>query len=214
MVNPRFSRTKEIVTSFLGSMLALFTQRGNILSLDLYDARRKDGNSVAQIQEIPCEDVEPGVTQAAWSPDGILLAVATNDHRVRVYDGRFLSSGACVMEFFHEVQKEQSFSITFMEWTTESFVGQNVGLVTGNSGDSEFLVDSVKLLLPLTNIFKKDRILLWDTRYSNQTPKVLAQLCSQVSVGCLGDPYKRERPLIIGGLDGWVYAYDTSGLVF
>lgn len=62
--------------------------------------------------------------------------------------------------------------------------------------------------------YRSDRILLWDTRFSNQNPTVLAEICSQVSVGCLGDPSKREKPLVVGGLDGWVHAYDTLGCAF
>lgn len=129
-----------IIQTKKGSTLALFTQRDTILDLDLYDVRRKNGRSVASVKAIPCDDEEPTVTKASWSPDGILLAVAVNDHRIHVYDGRFLKSGgAPVMEFHHDVQVQRSFSITFMEWTTEwSFRGQNVGLVTGNSGDSKF----------------------------------------------------------------------------
>ncbi|GJJ06285.1 hypothetical protein Clacol_000476 [Clathrus columnatus] len=192
------SSGEEIALNPEGSMLSLFTQRVGVLDLNLYDVRRKNGRSIASIQNIPCKptnkDDEPAITRAEWSPDGILLAAATNDHTVHVYDGRFLKSNAPVMEFVHDVQMQKSFSITFLKWTNESFREQNIGLVTGNSGDN--------------------RILLWDARCTNRGPKVLAELCSQVSIGCLGDPSKREKPLIIGGLDGWVHVYDTSGHVF
>ncbi|KAF8529467.1 hypothetical protein JB92DRAFT_666390 [Gautieria morchelliformis] len=118
-----------------GSTLALFTVNEDLLSLRMYDVRRRNKRARAAIK-LPAassqlaDGVWPEVRTAAWSPDGILLAVGKNDDVAHVYDVRCLGRGP-VVSLRHHTRKSQ-YGITMLAWTAETNLRTpNLGLVTG-----------------------------------------------------------------------------------
>ena len=82
------------------------------------------------------DDDDGEVNCAAFSPDGIFLAVARNDNVVHVYDSRNLERGV-LYSFQHnypnrEVAGFKGFGIVEAQWVT-SFDGRGLGLVSGGN---------------------------------------------------------------------------------
>ena len=84
-----------------GKKLALITNRGSAHSLSFFDVGQNDGARVAGTRIHALKpDARPNprcqleTTHASFSPDGIFLALARSDHRVHVYDVRYLSDSS------------------------------------------------------------------------------------------------------------------------
>ena len=142
-----------------GRTLALVTTGDYNTShaLSLFDVGHSEGKRVAgtglhllrpdtrrRAARVPLE-----FTHAAFSPDGILLALARNDHRTHLYDVRYLSEDP-VAELEHlPVERpradHEEFGITGLYWVegwNEVRTAQGgLGLVTaGADGNSFFLI--------------------------------------------------------------------------
>ena len=114
----------------------MFTiDKDSTLHLGLYDVRRGETRHTAAVSLPPPspqlqDELWPEVTKAAWSPDGILLAVGNNDDVAHVYDVRCLKRGP-VLSMRHETESSY-YGITVLSWTTETALRTpNLGLLTG-----------------------------------------------------------------------------------
>ncbi|KAF5355362.1 hypothetical protein D9758_006117 [Tetrapyrgos nigripes] len=120
-----------------GSKLALLTRTSSENFLRLYEAQnskmsRSTSHTVtlmpSQVHGLPLE-----VSTAAFSPDGIYIAVARRDNRTHVYDSRYLDR--LLYDFRHSGRSRaspghDSYGVTQVEWT-QSPLTNSLGLITG-----------------------------------------------------------------------------------
>jgi len=186
----------------LGQRLALFT-RGRLASntLRIYDIGRKNGRQPifsCDLAEFAQEGVDDDgeVNCAAFSPDGIFLAVARNDNVVHVYDSRNLERGV-LYSFQHnypnrEVAGFKGFGIVEAQWVT-SFDGRGLGLVSGGNDGC---------------------VRLWDVRQAADSPangRVIAETDFDIAHFSIGDKSKGEAPLVVGDSGGGISIFDRLG---
>lgn len=120
----------------------MFTAEEDTLHLRLYDVRRgykwhRAAVNLPSSSSQLSDDVWSEVRTAAWSPDGILLAVGKNDDVAHVYDVRCLERGP-VLSMTHKTPSSY-YGITVLSWTTETVLRTpNLGLLTGG-GDRAYI---------------------------------------------------------------------------
>lgn len=134
------------VDSFLaGDILALSTCGAeNTHILRLYDIRRqrKRATAAIQLEFFPKRhaNYEGEVTCAAFSPDGIYLAMARDDNHVHVYDVRMLTRGLIFdYEHFGEskvASQDDMYGVVKVHWM-HSAQTRRMALVSGGEDGME-----------------------------------------------------------------------------
>lgn len=128
-----------------GQRLALFTRSpSGPNTLRIYDISRKNGRQPTSTIDLQLfEDDDGEVNCAAFSPDGIYLAVARNDNVTHVYDSRNLERG-----FLHvlkhtypnrEVAGFKGYGVVEVQWVT-SLDGRGLGLISGGNDGTKMRV--------------------------------------------------------------------------
>lgn len=190
-----------------GQRLALFT-RGPRESntLRIYDISRKDGREpiffcdLAEFEKDSGDDEDGEVNCAAFSPDGIYLAVARSDNVVHVYDSRNLEKGS-LYTFRHnypnrEVAGFKGYGIVEAQWVT-SFDGRGLGLVSGgNDGNITQKLASTSL----NSSCLSGCVRLWDVSRATDSPgngRVIAETDFDIAHFSIGDRSKGEAPLVM-----------------
>lgn len=120
---------------FPGSKLGLLTRGPNLSHLfRIYDVARRDGHPTmtTSLESFPA-NLEGEVNCAAFSSDGIYLALARNDNRTHVYDTRMLERGV-LHNFVHLGASRvnpghESYGVVQAQWVETNTRRQ--GLVTG-----------------------------------------------------------------------------------
>ncbi|KAF8527863.1 hypothetical protein BU17DRAFT_81108 [Hysterangium stoloniferum] len=183
------------VYGIIGGKIALFTSHEDRLFFRTYDVRHKLEKHCAEV-ELPPGPRNPDpefcreVSKSVWSPDGLLLAVGSNEDDVYIYDVRQLrQSVGPILSLNHKTHTRSHFGITVLEWTTENRFckTQRLGLLTGGADHC---------------------VALWDINTACKERRVVAELQGQVGVGHFGDLSRGEKPLVAGDTDGHVYIYD------
>ncbi|GLB41833.1 putative WD40 repeat-like protein [Lyophyllum shimeji] len=186
-----------------GTRLALITRREVTHPLRLYDIRRKDPNAVFSMNLKPFPLTKKGkdkgeVSNAAFSSDGVYLALGRNDNHTHVYDSRMLDR--LLFDYEHHgpsrVDPEnRSFGVVKVQWVERQGIVP-AGFVTGgNDGCVRF----------------------WDPLRAADSPQngtVLAEVTSDVATFSLGDRFKGERALIVGDSAGEVSVFDICPATF
>ncbi|PVG04624.1 hypothetical protein CPB86DRAFT_809679 [Serendipita vermifera] len=150
------------------------------------------------------------VVSAAWSPCGTYISAARDDDTVDLYDHRFLQpkplmrlehttppmhhpklrkafdltgreSQCCVV-----VKKHPDHGVTGMQWIQRGGYFAGMSLVTAGSDGA---------------------VRLWDVK-QNDKNAILAQLETGIACLTIGDPSKREIPLIVADNDGLIELYN------
>ncbi|KZT06861.1 WD40 repeat-like protein [Laetiporus sulphureus 93-53] len=181
---------EKIAIDNYGANLVLATRSTDVAhSLRLYDARRLRPRATSKV------DLEPfvgDVNALQFSPDGIYLAVARSDNTVHIFDSRKLTRGALHV-FSHEygdVDEKHCFGVVNALWVDGT--AQGLSLVTGGADGC---------------------IRSWDVRRASNDPSngvVLARHDRDIGYFALGDPYKNEKPLLVGENSGIVTIYEGS----
>ncbi|KAI0005562.1 WD40-repeat-containing domain protein [Russula compacta] len=183
-----------------GARLALCTAAyDRTHSLRLYDVRRKNGRRPVQEIQLDPFDVEPRegeVTAVSFSPDGLLLAVARSDDELHVYDSRFMGRHREPMRKFLHWGEDccmggDRWGIVDAVWV-DGWCGRGLGIVTGGSDGC---------------------VRFWNVRRSADdilNGEVVARPNSDIGHFSIGDPYNREKPLVVGDNGGRVYVYDHA----
>ncbi|KAG6910008.1 hypothetical protein DXG01_013730, partial [Tephrocybe rancida] len=173
----------EITVPNDGSRLALITrreERGH--SLRIYDIRRSDPNAQLSmdLESFPA-GIEGEISKAAFSSDGIYLAMGRNDNHTHVYDSRYLDR--LLFDYEHHGPPRtnpggDSYGVVKVQWVDEDSV-LPFGLITGgNDGCVRF----------------------WDptqNRANSVNGTVLAEINSDVATFSIGDRYKEEHTLVV-----------------
>ncbi|KZV82745.1 hypothetical protein EXIGLDRAFT_626630, partial [Exidia glandulosa HHB12029] len=126
------------------------------------------------------------VSSAAFSPDGILLALGCSDNSTYVYDVRFLEEDAPtpVARFRHDrkIGTERSYGVTCVEWAPSRGLMSSqcgYGLYTGGSDGA---------------------VRVWRTDVAAESPwngLVIAQMDAGIGTFSIGDPCKGEKMLVV-----------------
>ncbi|OCB86254.1 WD40 repeat-like protein [Sanghuangporus baumii] len=146
-----------------GKKLALITTRGPTHSLSFFDVGHNDGARVAGTRLHTLKpDSRPNprlpleTTHASFSPDGIFLALARSDHRVHVYDVRYLGSnesGRPWAELTHPPierprNEHEEYGVTGLRWVEGwsplGYGRGGLGLVTAGADDCVRLWDIMR----------------------------------------------------------------------
>ncbi|KAG6832257.1 hypothetical protein H0H87_002153 [Tephrocybe sp. NHM501043] len=184
----------EIAVTDDGSRLALITRREDCVhSLRIYDIRRSNPEEQLSIklQSFP-SGIEGEVSSAAFSSDGVYIAMGRNDNHTHVYDSRFLDR--LLFDYEHHGPSRTNpgrdyYGIVKVQWVDEDPI-HPFGLVTGgNDGCVRF----------------------WDPTRAETHPRngsVLAKMNSDVATFCIGDRYKGEHSLVVGDGSGEVAVFD------
>ncbi|KAG6812777.1 hypothetical protein H0H92_000547 [Tricholoma furcatifolium] len=186
----------DITVTKDGLRLALVTRREDRAhSLRIYDVGRSDGEAVLSLGLDPfASDIEGEVNRAAFSPDGIYLAMGRNDNHIHVYDSRYLNR--LLYDYEHHGPSRtnpgvDSYGVVKVEWVEEDAI-LPFGLITGgNDGCIRF----------------------WSPRQAvsnRHNGAVLAEMTSDIATFSLGDRYKKEHPLVVGDSTGEVKMFDFS----
>ncbi|KAL5488363.1 hypothetical protein ACEPAI_6471 [Sanghuangporus weigelae] len=192
-----------------GKKLALITTRGSTHSLSFFDVGHNDGARVAGTRlhtfkpdSRPNPRLPLETTNASFSPDGIFLALARSDHRVHVYDVRYLGSnesGKPWAELVHPPierprNEHEEYGVTGLRWVEGwsplGYGRGGLGLVTAGADDC---------------------VRLWDIMRSPTHPDesmVLAKTDMDVACLSVGDLSKGEHRLVVGDCAGEVYIFD------
>ncbi|KAH6915902.1 WD40-repeat-containing domain protein [Coprinopsis sp. MPI-PUGE-AT-0042] len=195
-----------------GDILALTTLgEANTNILRLYDVRNKNGAAQVKINLEPYEtNFEAEVHDMSYSPDGMFLALARQDNSIHVYDSRFLTKGP-LSQYKHDVGIPRTDGLTCagvmkVEWVESvsstfgvlgsgirppHFSSSRLGLITGGSDGCVRLWDP--LLAPD------------DDELNGHT---LVKIDSDIATFSLGDRFKGEHQLVVGGGTGSVTIYD------
>jgi len=117
-------------------MFALSTRANSENILRLYEPQRGRDSSKAikKVVLVPSRTERLEINTAAFSPDGLFLALARNDNRTHVYDSRRLDKILYDFEHLGESRTSpgcRSFGVTHVEWTQSS--RNRLGLVTGGN---------------------------------------------------------------------------------
>ncbi|KAG5647482.1 hypothetical protein DXG03_009417 [Asterophora parasitica] len=136
-----------MMTGFLfpGDRLALLTRgKERKHTLGIYDVRRKDTEAKLSLhlEPFPAE-IEGEVISAAFSSDGIYLALGRNDNCTHVYDSRQLTR--LLFDYKHTGPSRtnpgnESYGVVKVQWVDKSVANQ-FGLITG--GNDEVLLSSL-----------------------------------------------------------------------
>ncbi|KAF8074958.1 WD40-repeat-containing domain protein [Lyophyllum atratum] len=198
----------EIAVTEDGGRLALLTCRESSNSLRIYNIRNKAPNAILSLELEPFpvrynvekEPIEGEVNSAAFSSDGIYLALGRNDNHTHVYDSRWLNRllfdyehyGPCRTNPYHD-----SYGVVKVQWVNKE-AAMPFGLVTaGHDGCVRF----------------------WDplrAPNSSRNGSILAEMTSDIGAFSIGDRYKGEQPLVVGDCSGEVSVFDInpSGLQY
>ncbi|KAI5122139.1 hypothetical protein M0805_000786 [Coniferiporia weirii] len=196
----------EMALSPNGDTFALISGTSSESTLSLFDVARSNGRkpttnlTLPPPVYVPNSDVPPEVAEvssAAFSPDGVLLALSRMDNVTLVYDVRFLSDGrpggarhwACLRHPHRESTSGFGYGTTGLQWV-ESFAHAGPGLVTAASDGC---------------------VRLWDVMHAPSDDKeslILAEVDHDVACFSIGDQSKDERRLIVGDCGGEVYIFD------
>jgi WD40 repeat protein len=199
------SRFAKIPISRSGALLALCTrgtERPHILRL--YDIRNRNAKAIGTInlESFP-SDIEGEVNSAAFSPDGIHLALARNDNHTHIYDSRkldkllfdFEHNGAC-----RKSPGSDSYGVVHAEWVERDSRRLPVGLVTGGHDGRLPLLLSLSITFHLTDRFTPGCVRFWDPLRSAEDPvngMILAETNSDVGFFSIGDHFAGERDLVV-----------------
>lgn len=182
-----------------GDRLALLTRGEGTNNLSVYDIRRATPKAILSISLRPFEvGIEGEVNSAAFSTDGIYLALGRNDNRTHVYDARRLDRLLFDYEHFGESRTSpgcESYGVVQVQWLQKT-AHTPFGLITG--GNDGF----VRFWDPLT------------AAESDRNGLELAQMNSDIGTFCVGDIHKGERPLVVGDCTGEVCVFDVRPSTF
>ncbi|KAF5383793.1 hypothetical protein D9615_003544 [Tricholomella constricta] len=178
-----------------GRRLALLTRgKERTHSLRIYDIQDANPKAVLVVALEPfASEIEGEVNSAAFSSDGIYLALGRNDNRTHVYDSRRLDRLLFDYEHYGPCRTNpggESYGVVKVQWVDRSTVTQN-GLVTGGHDGC------VRFWDPLS------------AHDSLDNGRILAEMNSDIGAFCIGDRYKGERPLVVGDCTGEVSIFDT-----
>ncbi|KAI0793404.1 WD40-repeat-containing domain protein [Abortiporus biennis] len=169
-----------------GSQLALaLNNASHEVSIHLYDIRQKTARPGQSVKLSPSDsDKNLDINDMSYSPDGIYLALARTDNCVQLYDSRYLRKGCHILDLQHQTPSNKDhFGVVKIEWV-QAAMG-SYGIVTGGADG---------------------HVLLWDIARTTgyHDCETLVRTNCDIAYFSLGDIYKDEKPLIIGGGDGTI----------
>lgn len=163
------------------------------MTLSLFDVNQHQQlrNSVLSAQLKPHSDpnTKRGLTldvnQLAFSPDGNLLAVARSDNWVHIFDSRKLKEPC--LEFYQgpslAMAHNRCDGYYGIACSNDMWIDEGAGLITGG-GDGT--------------------VRLWNVKKAADKGEILTRSEFDVAFVCVGDRFKREKPLVVGDMRGEV----------
>lgn len=134
-----------LMCRFIGGLLALSTRGAvDMHILRLYDVRGKNPTATSTIRleafEKRSVSFEGEVNCAAFSPDGIYLALGRNDNRVHMYDVRMLDRGP-LLDYVHSGESRVSgedclYGVVKAQWIWSEDTRRNALVTGGEDGES------------------------------------------------------------------------------